>query len=278
MSDSTSEAGGVDTYDRAFYDRIRQGSSRSARIVWPLLKELLAPHPPRSIVDIGCGDGSWLAEATREFDTSDVVGVDGAYVRRSGTLRIAETAFLPFNLATQAKDLAHTLNRRFDLATSLEVAEHLPREAADAFVDALVQLAPVVMFSAAIPGQGGDSHVNEEWPDAWVSRFAVRGFKPIDELRYRIWNSNDVEFWYKQNVLLFASEEGFERHPGLARAAEETQRRGVPGLVHPDLLGVRDEAMRALTELHAKPIFRAAGMADRVLRKFARLVRHEGAK
>ena len=61
-------------------------------------------------------------------------------------LRIAPQDF-------QVQDLRRSfrLERRFDLALCLEVAEHLPAKAADAFVASLVELAPVVVFSAAMP-------------------------------------------------------------------------------------------------------------------------------
>lgn len=260
-------------YDRAFYERIREGSARSARATWPLVSELLAPRIPLSVVDIGCGDGSWLAEAMREFNTNDIVGVDGGYVSRSGALRIPQSAFLACDLATQVREIPGRLGRRFDLATSLEVAEHLPAGAADHLVDALVQLAPVVLFSAAIPGQGGDSHVNEQWPDAWVRRFAGRGFRPVDELRFRIWNLSEVEFWYKQNLLLFASEEGLEQRSLLSTFAAETGRRGVPALVHPDLFAAKVTAFEAVRTLHSRAVFRAAAVAHRIVCRVATSIR-----
>lgn len=43
------------------------------------------------------------------------------------------------------------LNRRFDLALSLEVAEHLPKKSAEIFVDTLCKLSDTIIFSAAIP-------------------------------------------------------------------------------------------------------------------------------
>jgi hypothetical protein len=236
VSDGASEAMNENPYDRAFYDALRDGSARSARTVWPIVRELLAPRAPTSIIDIGCGDGMWLAEAMRALDTQDITGVDGDHVRSAGLLRIPEQRFVPCDLASGAGTLGMKVRERFDLAISLEVAEHLPRHAADEFVAAIVQFAPIVLFSAAIPGQGGENHVNEEWPEAWVQRFAANGFQAIDEIRFRIWKDDQVEFWYKQNLLLFASAEGLEGRPGLASLARETARRGVPGLVHPTLL------------------------------------------
>ena len=64
------------------------------------------------------------------------------------------------------RDLAQPLqiDRRFDLALSLEVAEHLPPECGSEFVQTLTDLSSVILFSAAIPFQGGTDHLNEQWP------------------------------------------------------------------------------------------------------------------
>jgi 2-polyprenyl-3-methyl-5-hydroxy-6-metoxy-1,4-benzoquinol methylase len=59
------------------------------------------------------------------------------------------------------------LEKEFDLVVSLEVAEHLPASAADQFVNTLVKHGKKILFSAAIPGQGGQDHLNEQWPDYW---------------------------------------------------------------------------------------------------------------
>jgi len=40
---------------------------------------------------------------------------------------------------------------------------------------ALVKAAPVVLFSAAIPLQGGTEHVNEQWQSYWAKLFAEHG-------------------------------------------------------------------------------------------------------
>lgn len=109
----------------------------------------------------------------------DVLGIDAPYTDRS-RLRIPDELFLARDLTVPL-----SLERRFDLALSLEVAEHLPAAAADHFVASLTRLASVILFSAAIPDQGGEGHLNEQWPDYWVERFAAHGFGVADVLRSR---------------------------------------------------------------------------------------------
>jgi hypothetical protein len=98
------------------------------------------------------------------------------------------------------------LNRRFDLAICLEVAEHLSGGRAASLVDDLCALSDCVLFSAAIPGQGGTNHINEQRQSYWAALFAERHFSLCDVVRPRIWNSRAVEWWYKQNAFLYVAD------------------------------------------------------------------------
>jgi SAM-dependent methyltransferase len=184
----------MNPYTDEFFDGHLEGSRRSARLVVPMIMELVRP---KRVVDVGCGRGTWLA-AFRDHGAEEILGIDGEYVDRQ-RLEIAAHEFLACDLSSPI-----AIDRRFDLAVSLEVAEHLPEESADAFVALLTSLAPVVLFSAAIPGQGGTNHVNEQWPDYWAARFEYHGYHTCDYIRDRIWDNPDVEWWYAQNVLLFS--------------------------------------------------------------------------
>ncbi len=209
-------------YSREFYEQQRDPSLRSAEVVVPLLLELIGP---RSVVDVGCGTGTWLSVLLRHGIT-DVLGIDGDYVSPAQLL-IPSALF-------QARDLCRPLvvERTFDLALCLEVAEHLPPEAAATIVGSLVRLAPVVVFSAAIPFQGGTGHLNEQWQDYWAEKFAAHDFVALDPLRARIWNDPRVHFPYAQNALMFVRRERLESHPGLQRWAPPAC--GFPAsVVHP---------------------------------------------
>lgn len=180
-------------YTRSFYAHRSGGSAASAEVVVPLL---LSVFPVRSVVDIGCGTGAWL-EAFAGCGIGDYLGIDGPYVS-ADMLRIPARHF-------RAADLARLsdLDRRFDLACSLEVAEHLPRSSAGAFVALLTSAAPVVLFSAAIPHQGGTGHVNEQWQSYWHDLFAAQGFEAIDCIRPAVYGDRRVEWWYRQNILVY---------------------------------------------------------------------------
>ena len=199
-------------YTPAFFDMLHDGAMSSARVIVPIVIELVKP---RSVVDVGCGTGAWLS-VLMENGVADVVGVDGSYIDRA-RLVIPSESFVTHDLSKPLE-----LDRRFDLALSLEVAEHLPRASAPRFIATLVGLAPIVLFSAAIPGQGGTDHVNERWPDYWASLFAEHGFTPVDAIRPRIWTNAEVEPWYAQNILMFASRDALAESPPLKAEANRT--------------------------------------------------------
>jgi SAM-dependent methyltransferase len=209
-------------YTKDYYAAIRNGSLRSAEIIVPLVLKLL---PVKSVVDIGCAEGAWLAVFCK-LGVNDVLGVDAEHIG-DAVLQIPKDRF-------QAIDLSNpfTLGQTFDLAISLEVAEHLPGQSAAGFVESLTRLAPVVLFSAAIPFQGGNQHVNEQWPDKWAELFKKHDYLPIDFIRKQIWQNEAVEFWYVQNILLFVRADLLETNATLSAEFQRTSPDQLR-LVHP---------------------------------------------
>jgi hypothetical protein len=177
---------------------------------------------------------------------SELLGVDGDYVARD-TLQIDPGRFVAADLEQGVPAVGS-----FDLAVSLEVAEHLPEHAAARFVEGLVGLAPAVLFSAAVPGQDGVGHVNEQWPTYWARLFQEHEYRLIDCVRPRVWNSAGVQVWYKQNALLFASRSLIEARPVLQQ--ERVRMAGRPlSVVHPNLLQMaRERPWKAWRDLTAE--------------------------
>ncbi len=209
-------------YTRAFYEYHQDTSLQSAREIVPIVLELIQPH---SVIDVGCGTGTWLS-VFKQAGISDCLGIDGEYVDPSLRL-ITPAEFVSHDLKQPLK-----LGRTFDLVVSLETAEHLPEDCADRFVASLTSLGAVILFSAAIPFQGGDGHINEQWADYWVERFRQRGYQAIDCLRERLWNNDQVQPWYAQNLLVFVQQDSLPNYPKLLEAAR-LHRPGMLSLVHP---------------------------------------------
>ena len=180
------------TYGAAFFDKQAQASHRSAGVIVPAVLRLI---DCASVVDVGCGVGPWL-RAVSDCGINDYLGINGDWVP-TDRLGISAHRFR----AHLRRPL--DLGRRFDLAICVEVAEHLPADAAATLVDTLTSLAPVVLFSAAVPDQGGDGHINEQWPGYWAALFRERGFAArYDCIRLPLWNDSGADWWYRQNVLL----------------------------------------------------------------------------
>jgi 2-polyprenyl-3-methyl-5-hydroxy-6-metoxy-1,4-benzoquinol methylase len=209
-------------YTSSFFRDQQRGSGQSAKAVLPLI---IAAIKPNSAIDVGCGVGTWLA-ALAEMGVTDVWGIDGDYVDKT-LLQIPQERFLPHDLV-----LPIHLKRRFDLVLCLEVGEHLPADSAATLIDSLVRLGPVILFSAAIPFQGGTSHVNEQWPEYWARHFSRKDYVPVDYVRRQIWQSRDVEWFYAQNILLFVERGYLESNILLQRESEDTPSTPL-SLVHP---------------------------------------------
>ena len=205
-------------YNADFYDYINPGSRLSAQAVLPLVRAAVAVE---SVLDVGAGQGAWLAEWLAQ-GARDGMAVDGDYAGEARLL-VDKSRFVSHDLTTPLD-----LGRRFDLVQSLEVAEHIPAEHAECFVDTLVRHGDVVLFSAAVPHQGGEHHVNEQAPEYWRRKFARRGYAAFDWLRPQLRQRSEIAPWYRFNTILYASEAGAERLSAEARTARVADDQALP--------------------------------------------------
>lgn len=185
----------VHEYDTDFYRFLASFATRSAEQIVPLLRALV---PIGSVADFGCGQGAWLSVWRKTG--ADVMGIDGPYIDRNNLMIDAD------EFRTADLSLPIDLGRRFDLVQSLEVAEHLPAGRAADFVDMLTAHGPLVMFSAAVPGQGGEHHINEQPLEFWREKFRRHGYVAIDYIRPQTAGNSRVQHWYRYNIVLYAEE------------------------------------------------------------------------
>jgi len=209
-------------YSPEWFKKQKMGSSTSAEIIVPIVMDFISP---KSVVDVGCGVGTWLESFTKK-GVNDVLGIDGSWIDES-QLRIPKKLF---KMTDISKPFA--TGRKADLAISLEVGEHLADSSAQGLVKSLTDTAPVVLFSAAIPSQPGTGHVNGQWPEYWAAHFKKYGYMPIDCIRRRVWTNPNVEYWYAQNAIMYVRESGLSAYPKLVREAECGYSQPLP-LVHP---------------------------------------------
>lgn len=208
----------------------------AAKEIVPYLLNLL---PIQSVVDVGCGIGTWLS-VFKDCGVHDLLGIDGNYVDKT-MLKIPMEFFVDYDLETP-----FSMHKKFDIALSLEVAEHLKEESATIFVETLTRLSDVIVFSAAIKNQGGQNHINEQNPSYWVSKFESQGYTCLDILRPVFWNNEKVEFWYRQNMLLFTNNDqiisDFKNHNSFLNQH----------LVHPELLEIKAKSQKKYSKENAR--------------------------
>jgi SAM-dependent methyltransferase len=243
-------------YSADFYDYIDAGSRASARAVAGLL---LGEMKIKSLLDVGSGHGAWAAE-WQKAGVADVVAVDGAYVNRD-QLAIPADLFVAHDLATSLD-----LKRRFDLVQSLEVAEHLPGDRAAQFVDNLTRHGDVILFSAAVPHQGGEHHVNEQPPEYWRKLFVERGYQAYDWIRPRLAGKGEVKPWYRFNSYIYANAKGAKRLSKSIREARVAD--GTPLEIGGDLAWLlRRTAVRLIPTALVKPIAMAKASLEARLKR-----------
>ncbi|GLQ54357.1 class I SAM-dependent methyltransferase [Devosia nitrariae] len=183
-------------YPDGFYDNRRAHTAHAARTVLGIV----FPHIlPNRVLDIGCGTGTWLAAAL-ELGAGEVQGIEGDWVEP----QMLDDPRIVF--AAQDLEQSFAFPASFDLAISLEVAEHLSPGRAEGFVADLVAAAPAILFSAAVPGQGGVNHFNEQWQSWWAAKFGALGFSAYDLVRPAIWGDDAIPAWYRQNILVYLAD------------------------------------------------------------------------
>ncbi|SAK89672.1 hypothetical protein AWB82_06287 [Caballeronia glebae] len=214
-------------YTDAFYAGQSDGSLRSAR---GILRGLFSIISVSTTLDVGCGVGPW-SRAALDLGAAKSIGVDGEYVDRA-SLMIDQSEFRSRNLENAWQLDSGDLSK-FDLVISLEVAEHLPSSSAETFISNLTFYGDAVLFSAAIPRQGGVNHINEQWPEYWSEIFARFGYDCFDIVRMDTWRDESIEWWYSQNTFVYARR-GSTVHSQLSEVSRPVKT--PTSLVHPKKL------------------------------------------
>lgn len=216
-------------YSAEFFQFISSDNDAYRDLLLPVVNAVR----PISVIDLGTGSGAWLA-AAKEMGASRVLGLDGHWAATEHQL-ISSAEFLAVDFEAGFPDLG-----RFDLAICLEVLEHITPEAGEAAVQWLCERSDVVLFSAAIPGQGGTHHINEVWQHHWADKFRSHNFHAYDIIRPTIWRNSDIPWWYRQNTVVYARPEAAKSY-GWTEADINTL-----DLVHPDRFEMAIETIARL--------------------------------
>jgi len=186
------------SFDPNVYERIRAGIIASAAVCVPMILHSTGDGERPRILDVGCGE-AWWSEAFWNAGAAHVDSIDHP---------VPELTAEGVKVQDVNLEEPYVLDRGYSLAVCLEVAEHLSPAAGDELVRQLCRAARAIVWSAAIPGQGGSGHLNEQWPAYWEERFAEHGWAFVDPWRDALWGDPDVEPWYQQNLLLAVPSSG----------------------------------------------------------------------
>ena len=224
------------TYSPDFFAKRHALAKVSASLI---LESFCQVFRPTSVLDLGCATGIWLAEAKRK-GVGKVLGIDGPWVPME-LLEIGESEFMMHDLGeSDPQEIS-----RFDAAFCIEVAEHLAPESGDRVVAFMAAHTDVVLFSAAIPGQGGTGHINEQPQSYWFEKFDINGFDCFDLIRPGLWDDSEVNVIYKQNMVVYVRRKT-EMYDRLL-ASKPVERPIVTGFdlnrVHPELFVLRANAL-----------------------------------
>ncbi|RMB04786.1 class I SAM-dependent methyltransferase [Eilatimonas milleporae] len=211
-----------DLYTPGFYSDQIEGSLQSAQCIVPFVLQ----HLPdlKSVVDFGCGTGAWL----KLFSTNGVKRIKGL---DGGALDPDQYLIAPSDRHSVDLSQPIALDENFDLAISLEVAEHIDEDKANVFIGNMCAASRTILFGAAIPGQGGHHHVNERWASYWHDKFQQRGYRAFDVIRPFFWNDDRVAWWYRQNMLIYVHKD----LTGRLKTMEKFQKSTPPilDIIHP---------------------------------------------
>lgn len=191
----------VKPYTHKYYEEIIGGSTKSRDEVFrlPELQNI------KSIIDIGAGVGQWGKDLSVPYTAVDF--------QIPGDMLLVEN-YIDWDITS---NIPFPLTDRYDLALCLEVMEHISEQYAEKTIKLLTQLSDKILFSAAIPGQGGICHVNEQWQTYWANLFSKFGYYPkILDIR----DNPNIEIWYRNNMFLYVNYDTGIR---------------IPDYVHPDL-------------------------------------------
>jgi len=209
------------TYKESYFNRRKNLSYSSAQKILELVRDF---YSFSSAVDFGCGTGTWL-KACMELGCRTIQGFDG--FADPSSLCIPSECF-------SQKFLGENIDSKksYDLAICLEAAEHVDEKFSNLIVENLTKASKVILFSAALPGQGGTNHVNEQPPEFWQKKFMQFNYTQLDIIRPIIWDEPAVAWWYKQNIFLYVHDESIEA----LKLPDHTNLFAQKHIVHPECL------------------------------------------
>lgn len=184
-------------YNKKFFDYIDNQSFESAKIILNEVRKLINFN---SVIDVGCGTGSWLRAAHTLSEKINSIGIDGEYAKN--TFKCKEAQFISFDLE---QNFENKINYKSDLVICMEVAEHLKPDRSTTFIENLCNFSDIILFGAAVKHQRGTLHINEQPQSYWIDKFKKNNYSPYYLPRKKLWTNDKIinTPYYVSNSFLF---------------------------------------------------------------------------
>jgi len=167
-------------------------------------RNIVSMFQPKSILDLGCGIGSYL-EGALEGGCKDLYGIELNYDKAK--------KYITKNISFYIKsgDITKELNlkKKFDCVLSIEVAEHVEMSQVSFFINNIIRYAEkYILFTAAPPGQPGRGHINLKKKNFWIKYIEDKGVTYKDEIVQqcvKAWSDFNTPLYILQNLMVFES-------------------------------------------------------------------------
>lgn len=160
-------------------------------------------YMPRSVIDYGCGIGSYLLSAHNN-GIEKIKGFDigGEFARKYTPLEVQP--FIEYIDCTQ-----EIVTSKYDCVISFETAEHIEPSGTNTFISNLVNSLDkigLILFTAAPEGQQGTGHINCRPKEFWINEFESRGLVHMissQESIKKAWKELGAPDYIINNLLVF---------------------------------------------------------------------------
>lgn len=166
-----------------------------------LAADFFARYQVGSVIDFGCGVGSYL-DAAYDLGLSRIQGYE---LHLAAALPHVPVHLRPF---LEARDVTEPIIvPPFDCSWSVEVGEHLEPAGTSQFVDNIVAATSrLALLTCAPPGQRGTSHINLRPQKEWIAMLCFRGmtYLPEDvEVTKLRWKTLGAPPYILRNLMIF---------------------------------------------------------------------------
>jgi len=185
----------TEKYYKRHFDQYRTWENLIGKHIYDIFK-------PSSIVDLGCGVGSYL-EGAFQNGCKDICGIEISYEKAQKYIVDVIKPFIACGDITKSLNL----DRQFDCVVSFEVGEHIEPDGTDAFIDNLTNLCKqYIILTAAPPGQPGTGHINRREKKFWIKSIQTKKFIYQDQIvnmLWPVWKTFSTPKYILKNLMVF---------------------------------------------------------------------------